>query len=217
MTRDIIIVGAGGWGRETAWILERINAAAPDPAWRILGYADDDPAKAGLSIEGYPVVGSVDRASKDHPGASIVVAVGDNAARESIYRRLRGHDFPVVADPTAVVAPTAEIRHGVFIGPMAVVAAGAEIGKFAIVNTHAGVGHDAKMGDFSQLCPGAALSGHSTIGERALMGTNSCTCPGVTVGAGAKIAAGMPVYADVPDGATVSPFGVFKAQRTLPQ
>ena len=41
MVRDIMIVGAGGWGREAAWTLDRINAR--EMTWNILGFADDDP------------------------------------------------------------------------------------------------------------------------------------------------------------------------------
>lgn len=207
MARDIIIVGAGGFGREAAWTIERLGGQGAE--WRIIGFADDDPALAGTSVEGYPVLGSVEKASLDHPGAAMFVAIGDNATRERIYRRLRGHDFPVIVDPSAEVAPTAEIRHGCFIGPRAVVSVGAELGKFVIVNARAGVGHDSKLGDFSQVCPGATLSGHTTVGEHAFLASNSCTVPGVVIGARAKVAAGMPVYSNLKEDATLSPFGVF--------
>ena len=69
MVRDIMIVGAGGWGREAAWTLERINAR--EMTWNILGFADDDPAKATGSVEGYPLLGNVEKASHDHPGAAV--------------------------------------------------------------------------------------------------------------------------------------------------
>ena len=193
MTHDIIIVGAGGFGREAAWTL-----------------ADDDPALASGSIEGYPLLGTPEKASCDHPGAAVFVAVGDNATREKVYRRLRGHDFPVVIDPSAEVAPTVEMRHGTFVGPRAVISVGAELGKFVIVNARAGVGHDSKLGDFSQVCPGATLSGHTVVGEHAYLASNACTVPGVRIGARAKISAGLPVYANVGDGETLSPFGVFR-------
>lgn len=209
MTRDIMIVGAGGFGREALWTLERINNAAP--TWRVLGFADDDPAKAEGVLDGYPMLGACARASRDFPGAAVFVAVGDNAVREKIYRSLRGHDFPIILDPSAQVAPTADIRHGTFIGPNAVVSAGAELGKFVIVNARAGVGHDCRLGDFSQVCPGASLSGHTVLGEHAFVATNASTAPGVTVGARAKIAAGVPAYADVAPDVTLSPFGVFAA------
>ena len=208
--RDLFIVGAGGFGREAVWTVERINAAAPEPIWRVIGFADDDPAKATGNFEGYPMLGSCEQASRDNPGASVFIAIGDNAVRAAIYRRLRGHDFPSFIDPSAQVSPTTEFRHGTFIAPEAVVSVGTEIGKFVIVNARAGVGHDSKVGDFANICPGVSLSGHTTVGESAFMGTNSCTAPGVTVGAGATVACGTPVYGNVEPGATLSPFGTLR-------
>ena len=35
--RDLYVIGAGGFGRETAWLAERINRIAP--VWRICGAA----------------------------------------------------------------------------------------------------------------------------------------------------------------------------------
>lgn len=208
MARDIIIVGAGGFGREVAWTLERINAV--EETWRILGFADDDPAKTKGALDGYPLLGAIDKASADYPGAAVFIAIGDNAIREKIYRQLRGHDFPVLIDPSAEVAPTVDIRHGVFIGPRAVVSVGVELGKFVLINARAGVGHDSRLADFSQVCPGATLSGHTTVGAHAFIASNACTCPGISVGAKAKIAAGIPAFKNVAEGETLSPFGCLK-------
>ena len=213
MTKDIIIVGAGGFGREVAWTLERINAAEGEGVWRVLGFADDAPDKATGTLEGYPLLGTVEQAARDNPGAAVFIAIGDNTVRESVCRRLHGHDFPTIIDPSADVAPTAELRRGAYVGPQAVVSVGADIGEFAIVNARTGIGHDSKVGDFAQICPGATLSGSTTVGAHALVASNACTAPGVTIGAGAKIAAGMPVYGDVAAGATLSPFGTFKAAK----
>ena len=208
MTREIMIVGAGGFGREIVWTIERINAV--NPTWELLGFADDAPELATGTLEGYSLLGPVAQASHDHPGAAVFIAVGDNAVRERISRQLRGHDFPALIDPSADVAPTAEIGRGAFIGPHAVVSVGAELGAFAIVNARAGVGHDSRIGDFAQVCPGATLSGHTTVGDHALIASNACTVPGVSLGARARIAAGLPVYRSVGDDETLSPFGIFK-------
>ena len=210
MTREIMIVGAGGFGREIAWTIERINDISP--VWELIGFADDAPDLASGTLEGYPLLGPVAQASRDHPGAAVFIAIGDNAVRERIYRQLRGHDFPALIDPSADVAPTAEIGRGAFIGPRAVVSVGAELGAFTIVNARAGVGHDSRLGDFAQVCPGATLSGHTTMGDHALMASNACTVPGVSLGARARIAAGLPVYRNVGDDETLSPFGVFKSK-----
>ena len=208
--RDLFIVGSGGFGREAVWTVERINAASPEPMWRVIGFADDDPAKTEGNFEGYPMLGSVEKASKDHPGASVFIAIGDNATRRKIYAQLRGHDFPALIDPSAQVSPTTEFRHGTFIAVEAVVSVGTDIGKFVIVNARAGVGHDSKVGDFANIAPGVSLSGHTTIGQDVFMGTNSCTAPGMTVGDGATVACGTPVLANVAARTVLSPFGTLK-------
>jgi sugar O-acyltransferase (sialic acid O-acetyltransferase NeuD family) len=208
--RDLFIVGAGGFGREAVWTVERINTASIQPVWRIVGFADDDPSRASGNFEGYDLLGSVEQASKDHPGASVFIAIGDNAARRSIYARLRGHDFPCLIDPAAQVSPTTEFRHGTYVAVGAVVSVGTEIGKFVIINARSAVGHDSSVGDFSNIAPGVSLSGHSVIGEDVFMGTNSCTAPGMKVGDGASVACGTPVLADVAPGTVLSPFGTLK-------
>jgi sugar O-acyltransferase (sialic acid O-acetyltransferase NeuD family) len=208
--RNLFIVGAGGFGREAVWTVERINAALQQPVWNVIGFADDDPAKAFGNFEGYPLLGSVEKASKDHPGASVFIAVGDNAVRRKIYRQLRGHDFPALIDPSSQVSPTTEFKHGTFIACEAVVSVGTEIGKFVIINARAGVGHDSTVGDFANIAPGVSLSGHTVIGEDVMMGTNSCTAPGMTVGAGATVVCGTPVLKNVAPGTTLSPFGTLK-------
>lgn len=195
--RDLFIVGAGGFGREAVWTIERINKTAQQPLWNVIGFADDDPAKAEGNFEGYPMLGSVEKASKDHPGASVFIAIGDNAIRRQVYARLRGHDFPAIIDPSAQVSPTTEFLHGTYIAVEAVVSVGTEIGKFVIIDSRAGVGHDSKVGDFTNIAPGVSLSGHTAIGEDVAMGTNSCTAPGVKVGNGKTVPCGMPVLKDI--------------------
>ena len=194
--RDLFIVGAGGFGREAVWTVERINAAASEPLWNVIGFADDDPKKAEGNFEGYPMLGSAEKASRDNPGASVFIAIGDNEIRRKIYARLRGHDFPAIIDPTAQVSPTTEFKHGTYIAVEAVVSVGTEIGKFVIVNSRVGIGHDSTVGDFANIAPGVSLSGHTKVGADVFMGANSCTAPGVTISAGRTIVCGTPVLED---------------------
>ena len=51
---DIIIIGAGGVGREVALIIEQINARTPK--WNILGIVDDNESMWGKVVNGYVVV-----------------------------------------------------------------------------------------------------------------------------------------------------------------
>lgn len=202
--RDLFIVGAGGFGREAVWTVERINAAQQQPVWRVVGFADDDPSKASGNFEGYPLLGSVEKASKDFPGASVFIAIGDNESRRRIYAQLRGFDFPAFIDPSAQVSPTTEFKHGTFIAPEAVVSVGTEIGKFVILSARACVGHDSTVGDFSNIGPGVSLSGHTKIGSDVTMGANSSTSSGVSIADQAVIECGTPVLKDVESRARVT-------------
>ena len=191
--RDLFIVGAGGFGREAVWIVERINNAAQQPLWNVIGFADDDPSKQSGNFEGYPLLGSVEKASQDNPGASVFIAVATSATRRNIYARLRGHDFPALIDPSAQVSPTTEFRHGTLISVGAVVSVGTDIGKFAIISSRTGIGHDVTVGDFCNLAPGVTLSEHARVGQDVHMGANSCVAHGVTVPDGTIVPCGTAV------------------------
>ena len=208
--KDLVIIGAGGLGCEAAWTVERINAAAGEPVWNILGFADDDPDRTSSSFAGYPMLGDPTHVLSAHPEAAVFVAIGNNEIRSRVVGRFPDRAYPALIDPTAQVAPTATIRKGDYIAAQAVVSVGTDLGSFVIVNARAGVGHDCLVGDYSSICPGVSLSGHTTLGPFVLMGTNSCTVPGVTIGARAIVSAGVPALRNVAEGTTLSPFGTLK-------
>lgn len=54
--KNLYIIGAGGFGREVAWLTERINNV--EPTWRLCGFLDDTSEKQGTVAGRYPVVGS---------------------------------------------------------------------------------------------------------------------------------------------------------------
>ncbi|MBC7348009.1 MAG: transferase, partial [Clostridia bacterium] len=76
--RDLVIIGAGGFGREVAWLVEEINRAAP--TWRLLGFIDGDERKWGQVVNDYPVLGDFSAVQSLAPGVAAVCAVGDPAA-----------------------------------------------------------------------------------------------------------------------------------------
>ena len=53
--KDLIIIGASGFGREVAWLVERINKMAP--TWNVIGFMDDNEDIQGTIINGHKVVG----------------------------------------------------------------------------------------------------------------------------------------------------------------
>ena len=51
--KDLYIIGAGGFGKEVAWLAERINEV--EEIWNIKGFIDDDASLWGKTVDDYPV------------------------------------------------------------------------------------------------------------------------------------------------------------------
>lgn len=199
---SLVILGAGGFAREVAWLVSRINSAAP--RFRLLGFCDDDPDLSSGELAGLPLLGPVEALRSP---VSFFCAVGNNRTRRELCERAAacGHTLATpLIDPTAVIAPGVTIGAGCVVGIESIVSVGAVIGEGVIVNHRVCVGHDARVGDFAQLCPGVSVSGGCEIGEGALLGSNACTIPLKNVGAWATVGAGCCVLRDVDGGATLA-------------
>jgi sugar O-acyltransferase (sialic acid O-acetyltransferase NeuD family) len=111
--------------------------------------------------------------------------------------------FPVLVDPTAVVARRSTLGEGTVVNAAAVVGATSTLGRFVHVNRSASVGHDAVIADYATIGPACALAGHVTLGPGAFVGAGAVLAPKVTIGANAVVGAGAVVVRDVPAGAVV--------------
>ncbi|HXV76065.1 MAG TPA: NeuD/PglB/VioB family sugar acetyltransferase [Candidatus Polarisedimenticolaceae bacterium] len=187
------VIGAGGHAKV---VVATIRAAGGEVG-RIL---DDDPALHGRRLLGAAIGGPVTMDLLR--GAPAVIAVGDNATRRELARRLD-------AEWIAVCHPSAVVHASVTIGPGTVVFAGVviqpdtTIGAHAIVNTGATIDHDCRLGDFVHVGPGVSLCGGVAVGDGALLGVGARVCPSLRIGAGAVVGAGAACVADVADGARV--------------
>ena len=200
--RKLVIVGASGFGREAAWVAERINGLGP--GFVLLGFCDDAEEKRTGECGAYPLLGRVEAAAKS--GAELFFcAIGNNRARQAVTARALAAGLKplTLIDPSAAVAPDVVIGAGSYVGIGSVVSAGARLGSGVIVNHHVCVGHDVTLGDFAQLCPGVCVSGGCVIGEGALLGTNAGTIPQRRVGAWATVGAGVTTMRDVADETSV--------------
>ena len=205
--KRMVIVGASGFGKEVAWLIERRNALSP--VFEVLGFCDDAADKQTGRMGAYPLLGPVEAVAKRFGEVGFICAVGNNKARQALTLRAlaEGHSAVTVIDPSAVLAPGAEVGDGCLIGIGSVVSVGSRLGKGVIVNHQVTVGHDVTLGDFAQLCPGVRVSGGCVLGEGALMGSNACTIPCVRVGAWATVGAGSAALRDVQDGGSLIRLG----------
>lgn len=199
MTKDIVIVGAGGFGRE---VLQYVRDTFTDPAeFRVKGFLDDHGETAGVDL-GADLLG--DTLGYDVRGSDrFLVAVGNPAHRRSLSCRLaaRGAQFLTLVHPRAYVARTARLGAGCIICPFATVGNVAQLGEQVVLTFYASVGHDARVGAYAVLSPYSVTNGGSVLGEGAFLGARATVNPGKRVGANAKVTAGAVVYHDVPDNA----------------
>lgn len=198
MTRDLVVVGCGGFGREVYCIALALQKQGI--GWHVAGFVDDDPTDENRYLVerlGSAVIGPVKTLAAG--GIAAVAAVGSPVARRAIVEGLKGADidWPAVIHPDSTVGQDVRIRDGVVIAAGARLSTNIEVERFVHVDQNATVGHDSKLGAYSRLNPQACVSGAVTVGERALIGASATVLPGLAVGAGAVIGAGAVVVRDI--------------------
>ena len=200
MKKPIVIVGAGGFGREVAQLIADINKEKE--TWEILGFVDDDQEKAGREIGELPVIGTIEDVEWQKIKPAVVLGVGFPRIKRMIVRRITRRFpevfFPTLVHPTAVLGRNVVFGHGCLITAGCVLTVDINIGAFVLLNLLSTVGHDAHIGDFATCYVNVNLAGYSTVNEGVEMGTGSIVIPGKSVGYGSIIGAGAVVTADIP-------------------
>ncbi|MHB9149553.1 MAG: acetyltransferase [Thermoleophilia bacterium] len=193
--KPLLIVGAGGHGREVYGLLLHSGRGH-----LVAGFVDDASALQGGEVDSKPVLGTdawlTERASEYR----VVVAVGDNSTRKKIATMLSaaGVAFATVIARDAVVSPFATVGEGAMIFNGVVINTGAVVGAHAILNLHATMSHDTRVGDFAHLASGARLAGGATVGEGCELGAGVVVNPGIGVGAWTVVGAGAAVVSNIP-------------------
>ena len=189
---ELVVIGAGGHAKV---VVDACWAAG----WTVLGTADGDPCR---TVFGLPHLGPPEKLQVG-PGVRAVIAVGSNAARRDIARRLdRCLSWASVVHPAAVVSPKARVEEGAVVFAGAVVQADAVVGRHAILNSGCRVDHDSDIGAFCHVAPGAVLAGTVTLGEGVFIGAGAVVVPNRTLGEWCTIGAGTVVVRNTQPGLT---------------
>ncbi|MFW2334723.1 acetyltransferase [Ilumatobacter sp.] len=197
----IVIVGAGGFGRECLDIVEALNDHGA--ALEFVGFVDDGGGDDELLQRRHTVcLGPT--TSAPH-GARFVIAIGDGAVRDRIARQFADRDLQaaVLIHPQATLGSDCRIGAGTILNAGARVTTNITLGRHVQLHANSTVGHDATLADFVSVFPGATISGSVTLGEGVTVGTGANVLPGVRVGRYAFVGAGAVVTGDVEPGATV--------------
>lgn len=203
MTDGVIIVGASGFGRETADVLEAMGIP-------IRGILDDHPSDLNLTRvrdRGLDFLGTVDEwlARTDDP-AEYLIGIGNTRVRERLARKfdLAGHTAFKAIHPTVTVGARTTIGPGTVLCAGARVSTNVNLGQHVHLNPNAVVGHDAVLADFVSVNPTANISGEVIVGSRTLIGAGATVLQGLTVGEDVVVGASSLATKHIPAGVTVT-------------
>ncbi len=201
--KKLIIIGASGFGREVAWLVERINKKTQE--WDLIGFIDDNISIQENVINGYRVLGTTNNI-KDYPEAYYVCAIGSSKVRSMIIEKVTQENpnirFATLIDPTVEMSDLVEIGEGTIICAHTIITVNISIGKHVIINLDCTIGHDAVLKDFVTLYPSVNVSGASNIGKAVEMGTGMQIIQGKSIGDNSIIGAGAIVIRDIPERCT---------------
>jgi len=199
MTDRLVIVGAGGHGREALAVARAANRLRE--RWHMIGLVDDGAPDRQL-VDDAAVLGTT-QFLIDH-GDEHVIAVGSPSVRRTIAERIGGRApaIPLV-DPSAWIGDDIDLDDGAMVYPGAICTTNIRVGFHSHVNCGAIVSHDCRIGDFVSLSPGVRLNGAVTVGDGAFLGTGAIVLPGRSVGQDAVVGAGAVVVDDVGPGTKV--------------
>jgi sugar O-acyltransferase (sialic acid O-acetyltransferase NeuD family) len=208
VAEPLVVVGAGGFGRETVEVVRAVNAAHAErhggPRWDLVGFLDDDPARWGSALAGITVVGPVASVA-DRPSARVVVCTGNPAnytSKRAIVARL-GLDpdrYATLVHPAAIVPPSCEVGEGSVVLAGVVATAEVSLGAHVGLMPQVVLTHDDVLADFATVGSGARLAGGVTVGTGAYLGAGCLVREGCTIGPWALVGMGAAVTRDIPAG-----------------
>ena len=202
--KQLVIIGAGGFGREVADTIERINQH--EHQYDVLGYADDNQALWNTKINGLKVLGGKEWLKEFSRDRHIfaVMAIANATVKRSLADYLNGCiQWENIIDPSAIISPYAEMGIGNIVQPFVVIGPNTKIGNHCMFNLRTNMGHDAKTEDFISAMSMCDITGGVFIKEGSYLATSVAIVPGVVIGKNAFICAGSVVLKDVEDDAQV--------------
>ncbi|MGX8832912.1 acetyltransferase [Amedibacillus sp. YH-ame6] len=194
---DIVIIGSGGFGKEVAFLIERINEKQNN--YNILGFLDDN-VNVTTSIYGYNVIGKIESIANMND-VSAVVAIGNAITRYQIVKKVKSYNcnakFPTLIDPSVISGSQKALGIGNIICAGNILTIDYSIGNFNIINLSCTVGHDAIISDYCTLYPSVNLSGNVNVNNFVEIGTGSKVIQGIKINENVIIGAGSVVIEEV--------------------
>lgn len=199
--RAVLIVGAGGFGREVLSYIEDDN-----PLFRVKGFLDSrTDALEATPRDGVPIIGDPLTYEPD-PSEAFMAALGDPRHRFHYTTALRDvhcADFATVVHPRARINRHARIRHGCIVAPHVGISVDVQVGEFTHIQEYTVIGHDAQIGNWCQINSHCTIAGGARIGNFVTIHPNCVVTSRAVIEDGVTVAPGSVVIGRIPAGLTV--------------
>ncbi|MCR4557897.1 MAG: NeuD/PglB/VioB family sugar acetyltransferase [Saccharofermentans sp.] len=202
--KNIVLYGAGGFGREVVDIIQRINRV--EQTYKLIGFLDDDTHyKDGTIINGYPWLGTGEWLLSHKDDYFCNITIGNPVIKAELQRSfsVQGIRFETIIAPDCRISAYTDIGSGSVVYGNTTISVNCKIGDGVLLSGHVSVGHDVEIGDYTTVFAGTGISGACKIGSKVKIGGHSFIVPKRKVGDGAVIAAGSIVFSNVKAGSTV--------------
>jgi len=200
--KDIAIYGAGGFGKEVACVINKINER--DSSWRIAGFFDDG-VKKGTKISRFGLVlGGLEELNSWNEQLNVVMAIGNPERLKYLSEKITNPliTFPNIFHPdTAFADPESlKIGKGNLLTRGCTFSCDVTVGDFNQFNSISALAHDVVVGSYNVFMPLVRISGEAAIGDENFFGIGAIVLQGVKIGNRTRIGAGSVVIKKTKDG-----------------
>jgi len=197
---ELILIAASGLARE---VLAMVRASGQ---YDVVGLLDDDKEMDGVTVDGAPVLGSIEDAAH-YTHAFLLVCLMSGKARESVVDRLasmgiQNSRYATAVDPSVQYPEGCRIGRGSILLRNVTLTASVTLGSHVVAMPSVTLTHDDDVADFATFASGVSLGGGVRVGRAAYLGMNSSVRERTSVGDYTTVGMGAAVLSNVPNGET---------------
>lgn len=204
MRKRVVIIGAGGNGREILDLLDACNMASQ--TYEVLGYVvDPQYASSGTIVNDKPVLGGFDWLAKHRSEVWAICSVAAPELRFRVVSRAKelGVRFCSAIHPAAMLTKWVTMGEGIVVTAGCILTNQICLGDQVQLNLACTISHDAVLEEFVTLAPGVHVAGLVTLSKGCYIGTGANIIDRVCVGEWSIVGAGSTIIRDVPPNTTV--------------